>query len=422
MKIDEIKNIDLKLYSQTLENGLRVFVIPKEDSNNIYVTFSTKFGSSINQFIPNGKDEYLKIPPGVAHFLEHKLFEQNDGIDPFSYFTNNGADANANTSYYKTTYLFSGPDNFYDNLDYLINFVQDPYFTDENVLKEVGIIEQEIKMYEDVPFFKLYDKTVYNVFHNHPLKYSISGSVDDIKKITKEMLYDCYNTFYHPANMFIVVVGNVDAKKTIDAIFKNQKTKKFLKPSEIKINEVQEPDEVFQKSAIIKSDIEIPKVAIAIKINILNYDINELILYLNTIFALKTDSTSNLSEKLKEENLITSNLDFEHLKTNKHLVYIFYAETLNPKLVSKLIIDELNDLRITKEELERKKKVLKSLYIFKSDSIYAMNHKICNNIINYDNVILDDFKHIDKLNIDTANSIINDINLDNLTITIITNT
>lgn len=422
MKIDEIKNIDLKLYSQTLENGLRVFVIPKENSNNIYVTFSTKFGSSINQFIPNGKDEYLKIPPGVAHFLEHKLFEQNDGIDPFSYFTNNGADANANTSYYKTTYLFSGPDNFYDNLDYLINFVQDPYFTDENVLKEVGIIEQEIKMYEDVPFFKLYDKTVYNVFHNHPLKYSISGSVDDIKKITKEMLYDCYNTFYHPANMFIVVVGNVDAKKTIEAIFKNQKTKKFLKPSEIKINEVQEPDEVFQKSAIIKSDIEIPKVAIAIKINILNYDINELILYLNTIFALKTDSTSNLSEKLKEENLITSNLDFEHLKTNKHLVYIFYAETLNPKLVSKLIIDELNDLRITKEELERKKKVLKSLYIFKSDSIYAMNHKICNNIINYDNVILDDFKHIDKLNIDTANSIINDINLDNLTITIITNT
>lgn len=422
MKIDEINNIDLKLYSQTLENGLRVFVIPKENSNNIYVTFSTKFGSSINQFIPNGKDEYLKIPPGVAHFLEHKLFEQNDGIDPFSYFTNNGADANANTSYYKTTYLFSGPDNFYDNLDYLINFVQDPYFTDENVLKEVGIIEQEIKMYEDVPFFKLYDKTVYNVFHNHPLKYSISGSVDDIKKITKEMLYDCYNTFYHPANMFIVVVGNVDAKKTIDAIFKNQKTKKFLKPSEIKINEVQEPDEVFQKSAIIKSDIEIPKVAIAIKINILNYDINELILYLNTIFALKTDSTSNLSEKLKEENLITSNLDFEHLKTNKHLVYIFYAETLNPKLVSKLIIDELNDLRITKEELERKKKVLKSLYIFKSDSIYAMNHKICNNIINYDNVILDDFKHIDKLNIDTANSIINDINLDNLTITIITNT
>lgn len=422
MKIDEINNIDLKLYSQTLENGLRVFVIPKENSNNIYVTFSTKFGSSINQFIPNGKDEYLKIPPGVAHFLEHKIFEQKDGIDPFSYFTNNGADANANTSYYKTTYLFSGPDNFYDNLDYLINFVQDPYFTDENVLKEVGIIEQEIKMYEDVPFFKLYDKTVYNVFHNHPLKYSISGSVDDIKKITKEMLYDCYNTFYHPANMFIVVVGNVDAKKTIDAIFKNQKTKKFLKPSEIKINEVQEPDEVFQKSAIIKSDIEIPKVAIAIKINILNYDINELILYLNTIFALKTDSTSNLSEKLKEENLITSNLDFEHLKTNKHLVYIFYAETLNPKLVSKLIIDELNDLRITKEELERKKKVLKSLYIFKSDSIYAMNHKICNNIINYDNVILDDFKHIDKLNIDTANSIINDINLDNLTITIITNT
>ena len=127
----EVNNLDLTLYSEKLENGLSIFIVPKKNCNNIYVTFTTNYGSVQNEFVPNGKNEMIKVPEGVAHFLEHKLFEQEDGVDPFTFFGKNGASANASTSSYKTTYLFEGTTNFKENLEYLLDFVQSPYFTDE---------------------------------------------------------------------------------------------------------------------------------------------------------------------------------------------------------------------------------------------------------------------------------------------------
>ena len=235
MKKTKLKQFDLDLYSETLDNGLLINVIPKENINNIYVTFSTKYGSIHDEFIPIDGTDYYKVPMGVAHFLEHKVFEQEDGIDPFTIFSSNGADSNANTSNYKTTYLFSGPSNFEENLCFLLDFVQQPYFTDKNVEKEKGIIEQELKMLNDKPYWKLYESTLSNAFINHPIKYPVGGTVETIWKITKEDLYRCYNSFYNPANMFITISGNVSPKDTINIIKNNQSKKKFDKFKEITI-------------------------------------------------------------------------------------------------------------------------------------------------------------------------------------------
>lgn len=419
MKIDKIKHFDLPLYSEVLENGLVVNLVPKLNVSNVYATFSTFYGSFHNDFIPIGEKDYYQAPLGVAHFLEHKVFEQENGEDPFSFYTKNGADANANTSHQKTTYLFSGTGNLDKNLKYLLDFVQAPYFTDENVEKEKGIIEQEIKMYDDVPYWKLYDSTLNNAFHTHPLKYPIAGTVETINKITKADLYTCYNTFYHPSNMFLTIVGNFEPEKIIKVIRYNQKKKKYKKAEEIIIKSYDEPDTVAIDNAIVPFDVEIPKVTLSYKINVRNYDINELRYYLNTFFELKLGVTSELNEKLKEDGLITSSIDIDIMNTDKHILAVLLFESKDYEEVISKIEEELVDKSIIETDLNRKKKVMKSSCVFRSDSIYSIASKINSNMINYRRVILDEYELIDKLNIKEFNDILKSIDFDNKTITVL---
>ena len=421
MKKSKLEKLDLALYEETLENGLRVYVIPKDNVNGIYATFSTKFGSVYEEFVPNGSKKMVKVPLGVAHFLEHKMFEQKEEKDPFTFYSERGCDANANTSNYKTTYLFSGANSFEDNINYLLDYVQEPYFTDENVDKEKGIIEQEIKMYEDDPYFKMYDGIIYNAFVKHPIKYPIAGTADDVYSITKENLYECYNTFYHPSNMFLVVTGNIDPKETIEIIRINQSNKKFDKFNKLKIKEYDEPNKVEKERQIVNMDIEISKLGIGYKIDCSNIDkdIVDIKTYLTILFDLKLGSTSTLSENLKKANLITHDLDFTLVNTDKHILVIIMVETSEINRVRNMIEEELKNLNITEEEFERKKKIRKSNCIYRSDSIYALNNKIMSNIMNYNKVILDDYKKIDEINIKDMNKIIKNTNLDNKTVYII---
>ena len=421
MRRNNLEKIDLELYEETLDNGLKVFIVPKDNVYGIYATFNTKFGSIHQEFIPNNSDEMIKVPLGVAHFLEHKMFEQKDNKDPFTFYSERGCDANANTSNYKTTYLFSGANSFYDNIKFLLDYVQEPYFTDENVEKEKGIIEQEINMYKDDPFFKIYDGIINNTFIEHPIKYPIAGTVEDVYKITKEDLYNCYNTFYHPSNMFLVITGNVEPKEALNVIKINQGDKKFDEQKKIIIKEYDEPNKVAKEKEEVTMEIEIPKVGIGYKFDCSNikkniYDIKS---YISILLDLKLGSTSELSEKLKTNNLITHDLDITLINTDKHILAMIIAETNNVEEVLTHIDNELKDLSLTEEELSRKKKVRKSNTIYRSDSIYSINNKIVSDIMNFDKVVYDDYKKIDKLNIKDMNKIIKEINLDNKTTYII---
>lgn len=421
MRRNNLEKIDLELYEETLSNGLKVYIVPKENINGIYATFNTRFGSIHTEFVPSDGSEMIKVPLGVAHFLEHKMFEQKDEKDPFTFYSERGCDANANTSNYKTSYLFSGANSFAENINYLLDYVQDPYFTEENVEKEKGIIEQEINMYSDDPFFKIYDGIINNTFKEHPIKYPIAGTVEDVYKTKKEDLYNCYNTFYHPSNMFLVITGNIDPKETINLIKINQEDKKFNEFKPIQLKEYNEPNEVAKEKEEIKMDIEIPKVGIGYKIDCsnINKNIYDIKSYISILLDLKLGSTSELSEKLKSQNLVTHELDVTLINTDKHILAMIIAETNEPERVLKLIDNELSDLTILEEELERKKKVRKSNVIYRSDSIYSINNKIVSDVMNYNKVIFDDYKKIDKLNIKEMNKIIKTINLDNKTIYII---
>lgn len=421
MKKTNIEKLQLEIYEEKLENGLEIYIIPKNNCNNIYATFSTKYGSNNDEFIPINEKKMKKFPLGVAHFLEHKMFEMEDGTDPFEIYSNNGADANANTSNYKTTYLFSGPDFFKENINYLLDYVQKPYFTDENVEKEKGIIAQEIKMYQDDPYTILYEKALYNSFIKHPIKIPVIGDIKNINKITKEDLYSCYKTFYNPSNMFVVITGNVDPLETIEIIKENQKNKKFEKENKIKQKEYDEPDKVEKEEEKIKMNINLPKLALSYKINLekTKLDIRDALNYLSLIFDINIGTTSLLNEELKNENVITTNIDFTFLYTDKHILVTILGETENIEKLTAKLENKINNLEIEEEEFNRKKQNLASSYVFMSDNIFSMNEKIMNNIIKYNEIKTDDIEYSNNLDYKKAQKIIEQLDLSNKTKVII---
>ncbi|MCR6596558.1 insulinase family protein [Bacillus halotolerans] len=260
----EFEQLQETLYHEKMSNGLDVYVLPKKGFNKTYAVFTTKYGSIDNQFVPLGKDEMVQVPDGIAHFLEHKLFEKADG-DVFQDFSKQGASANAFTSFTRTAYLFSSTSNVERNLETLIDFVQDPYFTEKTVEKEKGIIGQEINMYDDNPDWRLYFGVIENMYKDHPVKIDIAGTVESISHITKDLLYECYETFYHPSNMLLFIVGPVDSEAIISQVRENQERKPYTDQPEIKREEVKEQEAVFRKEKEIKMNVQGPKCLVGLK-------------------------------------------------------------------------------------------------------------------------------------------------------------
>ncbi|NTV90215.1 MAG: insulinase family protein [Clostridiales bacterium] len=215
-KID-YESVDETLYSYIHKSGLRAFVIPKKGYSKKYATFSTHYGSIDNEFIMPGEKEAYRVPDGVAHFLEHKLFEQKDG-SVMNKFSALGSSPNAYTSFNQTVYLFSCTDRFEDNFRLLTDYVQNPWITEESVEKEKGIIGQEIRMYEDDPGWRAYFNLLKAMYVNNPVRIDIAGTVDSISEIDRDVLYKCYNTFYHPSNMAILVVGDVEPESVFNMV------------------------------------------------------------------------------------------------------------------------------------------------------------------------------------------------------------
>ena len=346
MKKNNIKFFNETLYEETLENGMKVYIIPNDNVLDTFVTFTAKYGGCNYEFKYNNK--FVKLPNGVAHFLEHKMFEQKNRVEPFTFFGRTGTYSNAATNYHNTYYIFAGNNNFKENLNYLLDFVQDPYFTDENVEKEKGIIAQEIKMYDDIPDRIIYEKNIYNLFNNNPIRYSIGGSVEDITKITKEDLKKAYDVFYQPSNMFITITGKVNPNEAIEIIKENQKNKKFKK-TKIEIKNIEEKDKVYKEEEIINMNINTPYISYGIKIptkKIENIEKKKRNMYLSTIFNILFEETSLLYEELKENKLIETPIDIESLDTNSHKAFILIFKSNNYKEVIKRIDKKLKDIKI----------------------------------------------------------------------------
>ncbi|MBC1796398.1 insulinase family protein [Listeria booriae] len=252
------------VYHETLDNGLQVYVLPKHGFSKTFAIFTTNYGSIDNEFVPLGQDAFTRVPDGIAHFLEHKLFEKEDG-DVFFKFGEKGAFTNAFTSFTRTAYLFSSTSNVEENLETLVDFVQEPYFTEETVEKEKGIIGQEIQMYDDDADFRVYFGAIENMYHDHPVKIDIAGTVESIADIDKDLLYLCYNTFYHPSNMILFIVGNVDPEQAIDQVRANQAKKTFAPAKPIKRHFPDEPKSVAVPKKTLKFPVQIAKNLVAIK-------------------------------------------------------------------------------------------------------------------------------------------------------------
>lgn len=200
-------------YTETLPNGLRLVVVPKPGHAASYAAFATEYGGSFRRF-RTGED-WLDTPAGIAHYLEHKMFDMPEGENALEILSANGAEPNAFTSSGMTCYHFESTRNFEENLEMLLRFVSTPYFTEESVEKEQGIIGQEIRMTEDSPGFEVYIHLMKLLYDHHPVREAVAGTVESIRQITPEVLHHCHRVFYHPSNMTLCVCGDVDPERVI---------------------------------------------------------------------------------------------------------------------------------------------------------------------------------------------------------------
>ncbi|EWG12023.1 EF-P 5-aminopentanol modification-associated protein YfmH [Cytobacillus firmus] len=351
-----------ELYYEKLENGLDVYILPKKGFNKTYATFTTKYGSIDNHFLPPGKEEYVKVPDGIAHFLEHKLFEKEDG-DVFQQFSKQGASANAFTSFTRTAYLFSSTSNVEMNLETLIDFVQDPYFTEKTVEKEKGIIGQEITMYDDNPDWRLYFGLIENMYKNHPVKIDIAGTIDSISHITKDMLYECYETFYHPSNMLLFIVGPVDPDKIMSQVRNNQNKKDYKEMAEIKRQFEEEPSEAANKKKVLEMNVQTSKCLVGIKSSTANQSGKEMLkneLSLNVLLDILFGKSSEQYSTLYSEGLIDDTFSFDYTQEQGFGFAMVGGDTNDPdrlaKTLQKMLLDAREKGTISQETLDRTKK------------------------------------------------------------------
>ena len=369
MKIIENSKVKEKLYIEKLENGLTIMIVPKKGIQKKYVIWGTNYGSNDSKFIVPGEKEPTEVPKGVAHFLEHKMFEQESGINSLDTLTALGVEANAYTTNDHTAYLFECTENFYLALDELMDYVQHPYFTDENVEKEKGIIGQEIMMYDDYPEWKVYLNTLEAMYHEHPVKLDITGTIETISHIDKDILYKCYNTFYNPANMAMVICGDFEPEKLLEEIKKRLIEKKAN--GEIKRIYPEEPESIVKEKTEQKMDVSEPLFTIGIKDKVATpKEKVKKHLAIEILLNMLIGKSSKLYQELYNKGMlfVTPGVDYEFSRDYAHI--LITGQSKYPEQVYDLFKNAVNELKengIDLEEFERVKKMLYGSFIKEYD-------------------------------------------------------
>ena len=371
MKVIESLKIKEKAYIEKLENGMKIIIIPKKNTKKKYVIWGTHFGSIDNRFIMPQTGEEVFIPDGVAHFLEHKMFEQPDGTNSLDTLMALGLDANAYTTNDHTAYLFECTDNFYEGLDELMDYVQHPYFTDENVEKEKGIIGQEINMYDDDPGWQLYMNIMDCLYKDNPIKLDIAGSIESISKITPDVLYKCYNTFYHPSNMVMVLCGDFEPEKLLQEVKnrlipkENQGEIKRIYPQ--KENSINKPEKTAQM------EVSLPMFMMGFK-DIENSAENRIQKHIaiEILLNMLIGKSSDLYKELYENGILLAQpeLDYEWSHEYAHVLISGFSQ--KPELVKQKIDEEIGKMQkdgLNEENFNRIKRKIYGDYVIEYNSV-----------------------------------------------------
>ena len=409
MQVIENLIVKEKVYIEKMKNGLTVMIIPKENTNKKYAIIGTHFGSIDNEFVVPGEEKVSKIPDGVAHFLEHKMFEQENGTNSLDVLSNIGVDANAYTTNDYTAYLIDATNNFDEAFKELMNYVQHPYFTDENVKKEQGIIAQEINMYEDDPVNRVYMEALKCMYNVNPVRIDIAGSAESINEINKETLYSCYNTFYNPSNMCLVLCGNFEPKEMLIKVEENIEEKK--EQGEIKRIYPEEPEKINLKESDKTMNVSQPIFVIGIKDNIKTPITSKKILTIEIILQILLGKSSRLYKKLYEnkELILVPDLEYEFSQGFAHVMISGQAK--NPKKIYEEVKKEIIEITkegIKEEDFERIKKKIYGGYIMEYNDVDIIARSL---LADYFKGIkpfefIEEFK---SLNLDYANNIMKEI-------------
>lgn len=385
-KIKEIKNelLNERYYEIDHSSGLKIFIYPKENYSSSYAIFGTKYGSTDNCFKVGENGKYTSVPEGIAHFLEHKLFESEER-DAFTRYAETGASANAYTSFDKTCYLFSCSGNFSASLEILLDFVTSPYFTPETVQKEQGIIGQEIKMTNDEPGWASLFTLLKAMYKHHPVSIDIAGTVQSINEITAELLYECYNAFYNLNNMALAVAGNVSVDEVLAV------ADKILKPSEEKKIErlfEEEPKEVVSRYAEKHLNVARPLFAIGYKEDVGNVRRTlKQSMESEIMLDIIAGRTSDLYEQMMDKGLINTSFNAEYFEGQGYGAHIFSGESENPEEVRKSIDKEIFRLQadgININEFERIKKKHYGEFIMGFDDVDSVANYLISDYFNGD--------------------------------------
>lgn len=369
MEIIESLKIKEKVYIEKLENGLTVMIVPRNTTNKKYVIWGTHFGSNDNHFIMPKTKEEVYVPDGVAHFLEHKMFEQESGINSLDTLMALGVDANAYTTNDHTAYLFETTDHFEEALDELMDYVQHPYFTDENVEKEKGIIAQEIGMYDDDPGWRLYINALDCMYKNNAIKIDIAGTVESISKIDKDVLYKCYNTFYHPSNMLLVVCGNFEPEKMLEGIKRRLIDKE--KQGEIERIYPKEEDKINKTYNEEKMEVSMPLFMIGFKDKINSKNKVQKHIAIEILMNMLIGKSSDLYQRLYKEGILLAQPDLDYEFTDDYAHVLIGGQSKNPEKIKEELLKEIEKQRkkFDEERFERMKKKVYGDYVVEYNNI-----------------------------------------------------
>ena len=409
------------LYIEKLKNGLTIMVIPKKGVQKKYIIWGTHYGSIDNKFVVPGEENPIEVPKGVAHFLEHKMFEQENGRNSLDTLTSIGVSANAYTTNDHTAYLYECTDNFYEALDEFMDYVQHPYFTDENVEKEKGIIGQEISMYDDYPEWKVYLNALEAMYHVHPVKLDITGTIETISNIDKEILYKCYNTFYNPSNMCLVISGDFVPEDIIKEVEKRLVDKN--QSGEIKRIFEKEDEKIVKEKVEQNMNVSRPMLTVGIKCvaptpkeRVKNQISVEIIL--NMLIG----ESSDLYKQLYHESNISEvpNLSYEYGENYAHI--LITANANNPEDVYEKIkqkIEEIKSTGLNKNDFERIKKMIYGEYIKQYNDVTEIARMFLSDFMRGVNSF-DYLEEIEAINLDFVNQVLkNNFKTQNMVLSVV---